>query len=300
MEDKSYDLIVIGSGPAGEKGAAKAAYFGKRVALIEREPYLGGAAANTGTLPSKTLRETAVFLSGFRQRDLTGLDLGIKKKVQVRDFMARERFVSHQERARIRDNLARHHITVYRGTGSFVDAHTVAVKPDRCPELHLRADVFLIATGSYPHRPPVFPFHDPRIFDSDTILTLPDIPASLLVVGGGVIGCEYACIFNALGLQVTVVEKRGSIVGGMDHEVADSLKVQMEEAGIRFLLNDSVVSVRDADAIEVELQSGAEVKAHAVLVSSGRCGNTQDLDLGKVGIAVNERGHILINNHFQT
>src|SRR5207248_2049785 len=148
---------------------------------------------------------------------------GLKKKVQVRDFLTRERFITDQERRRIRDNLARHHITVYKGTASFVDTHTVAVRPERCPELHLQADVILIATGSYPYRPAVFPFHDPRIFDSDTILTLQDIPASLLVVGGGVIGCEYACIFNALGVQVTVVEKRAAIAGGMDAEVAESL-----------------------------------------------------------------------------
>src|SRR3954454_11603612 len=131
MEPKSYDLVIIGSGPAGEKGATQAAYFGKKVALIEKEPFLGGAAANTGTLPSKTLRETALFLSGFRQREFFGLDLGVKHKVNVSDFMTKERFVKDKERFRILENLHRHHITLFKGTASFADAHTVAVKPDR-------------------------------------------------------------------------------------------------------------------------------------------------------------------------
>jgi NAD(P) transhydrogenase len=300
MTAEKFDLIVIGSGPAGEKGAAQAAYFGKRVALIEKEPFLGGAAANTGTLPSKTLRETALYLSGFRQREFFGLDMGLKQKVQVRDFLSRERVVTDQERLRVRENLHRHHVTLFRGSASFVDPHTVAVKPDRCPELLLHGDVILIATGSYPYRPPVFPFHDPRIYDSDTILTLEDIPGTLLVVGGGVIGCEYACIFAALGVHVTVVEKRGSLVAGMDGEIAESLHEQMASAGVRFFLNDSVESVRSNGLVEVKLTSGEVVRTHAVLVSSGRCGQTGALGLEKIGLTVNDRGQIPINAHFQT
>jgi NAD(P) transhydrogenase len=299
-QDHHYDLIVIGSGPAGEKGAAQAAYFGKRVALIERDAFLGGAAANTGTLPSKTLRESAVFLSGFRQRELFGLDVGIKKKVSVRDFMQRERFVKDEERLRIRDNLHRHHVELYKGSASFVDANTIAVVPDRCPPVHLTARVILIATGSYPFRPSVFPFHDPRVFDSDTILTVQEIPGTMLVVGGGVIGCEYACIFAALGTRVTVVEKRDTLVSGMDREISESLREQMQSAGIRCLLNDAVESVQDTGVIEVRLQSGEVDRVHAVLVSSGRCGQTGSLGLDQVGIGTNERGHVKVNANFQT
>src|SRR6516165_3593655 len=206
-----YDLIVIGSGPAGEKGAAQVAYFNKKVALIEKEPVLGGAAANTGTLPSKTLRESALFLSGFRQRELFGMHVRMKEKVTVRDFMTRERLVKENERSRIQENLKRHRVTQFFGTASFVDPHTVAVQPQRCPALQITGDVILIATGSYPFRPPAFPFHDPRVYDSDTILTLHEIPTSMLVVGGGVIGCEYACVFAALGIQVALVEKRARL-----------------------------------------------------------------------------------------
>jgi NAD(P) transhydrogenase len=300
MIPEHYDLIVIGSGPAGEKGAAQAAYFGKRVALVEKEPFLGGAAANTGTLPSKTLRETAVFLSGFRQRELYGLDVGVKKKVQVRDFLTRERYITDQERLRVRENLHRHHVTLFRGTAAFVDEHTVAVTPDRCPELRLRGEVILIATGSYPHRPPGFPFHDPRLYDSDTLLTLQEIPGTLLVVGGGVIGCEYACIFAALGSHVTVVEKRGAIAGGMDAEVSEALREQMAAAGVRFFLNDGVESVECDGVVSARLCSGEVVRAHAVLVSAGRCGQTAALGLDRLGVAANERGQVRVNAHFQT
>ena len=202
MEDKKYDLVVIGSGPAGEKGAAQAAYFGKRVALIEKEPVLGGAAANTGTLPSKTLRETALYLSGFRQRGLYGINFSWKEKVTAQDFLYRKQQVIESERARIAENLKRHQIDLYPGVASFVDLHTVAVTSAQGSASHLRGDVILIATGSHPYRPSNLPFHDPRVFDSDTILNLEAIPPTMLVAGGGVIGCEYACMFAALGIKV--------------------------------------------------------------------------------------------------
>jgi NAD(P) transhydrogenase len=300
MSNEHYDLIVIGSGPAGEKGAAQAAYFGKRVALVEKEPVFGGAAANTGTLPSKTLRETALYLSGFRNRDLSGLDVKVRPQVTVRDLLARERLVKETERARIAQNLKRHHVALYSGTASFTDPHTIAVKPERCPECLIRGEVVLIATGSYPYRPPIFPFHDPRVYDSDTILDLHEVPGSMLVVGGGVIGCEYACMFSALGVKVSVVEKRHRLVGSLDAELAEALRARMEANGIRILLADSVASIRDNDAIEVQLESGEILHVETILVSAGRSGNTESLGLAKVGIQVNERGQIHVNEHYQT
>ena len=299
-----YDLIVIGSGPAGEKGAAAAAYFGHRVALVEKEAHFGGAAANTGTLPSKTLRETAVILSGLRQRQLFGLKFGLESKVNLQDFLAHERRVKDYERFRIRDNLDRHHVTVYRGSACFADEHTVAVTPARCDPVRVRGKKILIATGSYPYRPKeLFPFTNPRVYDSDTNLSLYEIPASLLVVGGGVIGCEYACMFAALGVKVTVVEKRGGLLGGIDHEITESLREQMTDAGIEIHLCDRVASVRDLPdgSMEVPLESGRVVPVHAILVSSGRSGQTAGLGLEAVGIEVNERGHIKVDPRtFQT
>jgi NAD(P) transhydrogenase len=216
MDSEQYDLVVIGSGPAGEKGAAQAAYFGKRVALIERESVVGGTATNTGTLPSKTLRETALFLSGYRNRDLSGLNVSLKHRVTIRDFMVHEHTVTARERLRIHENLIRHKIEFLEGSAAFADPHTVAVTRSDGSTRRLRGDVILIAVGSVPHRPPIYPFEDPRIWDSDEILAIHQMPSSMLVVGGGVIGCEYACMFAILGIDVTVVEQRGRIIGSLD------------------------------------------------------------------------------------
>src|SRR5712692_1863985 len=301
MPAEKYDLIVIGSGPAGEKGAAQAAYFGKKVALVEKMMFLGGAAANTGTVPSKTLRETALFLTGFRQRQLFGLDFrGVKESVTVRDFLMRERLVKETERARIQENLKRHGVALYTGSASFLDAHTIAVKPERCPAFPIQGEVILLATGSYPYRPPEFPFHDPRVYDSDTILALHEIPETLLVVGGGVIGCEYACIFSALGVRVTVVEKRDRLIACLDAEIAYALQACMESMGIRCCLDDTVASVHTGQVLDVRLQSGTTLKTDTILVSSGRCGNTDELALDQVNIRVNERGQVKVNEHYQT
>ncbi|HEX8200358.1 MAG TPA: Si-specific NAD(P)(+) transhydrogenase [Isosphaeraceae bacterium] len=303
METETYDLIVIGSGPAGEKGAAQVAYFGKKVALVEKEPIpvLGGAATNTGTLPSKTLRETALFLSGFRNRELDGLDVRRRDVVTVRDLMAREQVVRGNERARILKNLQRHGVAVHTGTASFVDPHTIAVRQADGTEGRLRGEVVLIATGSYPFRPPGYNFGDPRIYDSDEILDLQCIPETMLVVGGGVIGCEYACMFAALGIRVTLLEKRDRIVGFLDTEISEALSRRMQAMGITLLLGDSVESVDDRrPAIAVNLKSGSVLDVASILVSSGRCGNTAALGLDRVGIAVDGRGYIPVDEHYRT
>ncbi|MFM7110830.1 MAG: FAD-dependent oxidoreductase, partial [Planctomycetota bacterium] len=299
METREYDLVVIGSGPAGEKGAARAAFFGKRVALVEKENNLGGAAANTGTLPSKTLRETALFLSGFRQRRLAGVSVSMGAEVHVSDFMAHEREVVDKERLRIRSNIERHGVNIYRGTASLSDANTVVVRPDRCPEIRLKADKILIATGSYPFRPPTFPFHDPRILDSDTILALDKIPGRLAVVGGGVIGCEYACMFQTLGTKVTMIEKRDRILGSVDHEISKALQSQMEAQGVQFHLGTGVSRVEDNGVVRLFLETGEAVDGDAVLVSSGRCGQTGGLGLEALGVVVNKRGQVEVDGNYR-
>ena len=300
MDIPHYDLIVLGSGPAGEKGAAQAAYFGKSVALIEKEPVFGGAAANTGTLPSKTLRETSLVLSGFRNRDLSGVNVSLKHEVTIRDFLVHEQHVTQDERIRILNNLGRHKVQTYQGTASFEDAHTIAVCSADGAETRLRGEVVLIAVGSTPFRPKLFPFADPRVWDSDTILRLEFMPKSMLVVGGGVIGSEYACMFAILGVEVTVVEQRGRLMSSLDSEIAASLQEQMEALGIHLIFNDSVDSVQAGDEIEVRLKSGTHLKPEAILVSSGRSGNVKGLGLEKVGIQANERGVITVNKHYQT
>ena len=300
-EARDYDLVVIGSGPAGEKGAAQAAYFGKTVALVEREPVVGGAAANTGTLPSKTLRESALFLSGFRNRELSGLNLSLKHEVGIRDFMVHEQHVTADERLRILNNLARHKVELFQGNGSLVDPHTVAVKKQDGSEIHLRGEVILLAVGSSPYRPSIFPFDDPRIHDSDTILSLDMMPTSMLVIGGGVIGCEYACMFAILGIEVTVVEQRGRVISSLDQEIAASLQSQMEALGVRFHFNDTVVSVStNPEYVEVRLKSGIAVKSHTIMVSLGRSGNTKRLGLEQVGVTTDKRGYVKVDEHYQS
>src|ERR1043165_3526781 len=216
MGGYDFDLLVIGSGPAGEKGAAQAAYFGKKVALIEREEVLGGASVNTGTLPSKTLRETALYLSGFRQRGLHGVDLSLRRAVSVDEFLFREERVIAEERQRIADNLNKHKIVHVWGDARFVDEHTLAVRRPGWPESHLSAEYILVATGSSPYKPPMYPSDHGHVYDSDEIVRVDFIPKAMAVIGGGVIGSEYACLFAALGVKVMLVESRPTLMSFLD------------------------------------------------------------------------------------
>lgn len=303
MENTHYDLIVIGSGPAGEKGAAQAAYFGKRVALVEKEPHLGGTAANTGTLPSKTLRETALYLSGFRQRGLYGIEANLRERATVQDFLRRERAVKNSERKRISANLDRHRVDLYTGAAAFTDPHTLTVGSDG---VMLTADTFLIATGSHPFRPDPYPFQDACVYDSDEILSLERIPGSLIVVGGGVIGCEYACIFAALGTHVTVLESRPQLLAFLDDEIVAVLQERMEHLGVRFVFGDTVTGIVGAENCKTEggytvsLASGGSISGETILVAAGRAGNTGTLGLEKIGVVTGKRGLIPVDARFQT
>ncbi|MBM3503146.1 MAG: Si-specific NAD(P)(+) transhydrogenase [Alphaproteobacteria bacterium] len=300
MNVKSYDLVVIGSGPAGEKGAAQAAYFGKSVALIEKDLALGGAAANTGTLPSKTLRESALYLSGFRQRGLYGIEFRMKERVSARDFLYRERLVVQSERSRIADNLKKHRVDLYRGRASFVDPHTIAIQPDRADAVQIRGSVILIATGSHPYRPNNLPFHDARVYDSDTILNIHDLPPTILVAGGGVIGCEYACMFSALGIKVSLVEGRERLLAFMDAEITQTLTTAMREMGVDLHLADTIEQIDLAETFRARLKSGKTLTADAILAATGRVGNTESLALTNAGIKATARGNIEVNDRYQT
>jgi NAD(P) transhydrogenase len=301
MSAKAYDLIVIGAGPAGEKGAAQAAYFGKRVALVERAPHLGGAGINTGTVPSKTLRETALYYSGIRQRGLYGVDYALGGDLTVGHFMHRERDVVRALRAAVDQNVARHGIDLVRGTARFESARTVVVSDRPEGALRLTAPIILIATGSVPNRGTDLPQHDSRFYDSDSILAMTRLPRRLAVVGGGVIGCEYACIFAALGMAVHVIDGRPRLLGFLDGEIAERLRLQMELLGVRFALGDGMARLAaDPDAVRITLRGGHTLEADAVLVAAGRLGNTAGLGLERVGITLGDRGHIPVNDHFQT
>jgi NAD(P) transhydrogenase len=299
VERATYDLIVIGSGPAGEKGAAQAAYFDKRVALVEEAPSYGGAVANTG-VPGKAMRETALYLSGLRQRDLHGLTLSYDGTLTVDRFMHRGRVVREALNQWIGANLERHHVDVHRGRAAFVDAHTVAVKGETGSRL-LEARVILIATGSVPYRPPTFPFGEPGVYDSDTILQMERLPRSLTIVGGGGIGCEYACLFKVLGLdEVRVINSGERILPFVDEEIARLLREAMESLGVEFHTPDSVERVEAGPPLTLRLSSGKRLEAEALLVALGRRGNVAALGLENAGVRSNEQGQVLVNEHFQT
>ncbi len=291
-----YDLIVIGSGPAGEKGAAQAAYFGKRVALVEREPHVGGAGINTGTVPSKTLRETALYFSGLRQRGLYGVDYSVKPDLTVHDFMYREQEVVRSLREVVSENIAQHKIDLVRGQAVFDDPHTV-----RVGDRPLHGDVILIATGSVPTRPAGVPFNDRRVHDSDEILTMTRLPRSLAVVGAGVVGCEYATIFAALGIRVTLVDGRERLLSFLDGEVAERLRTRMQSLGVDVRLRESVIHYdADADGVRLDLKTGDALKTDAVLIAAGRVANVVGLGLERASIVVNELGLLSVNDRYQT
>ncbi|QDE89354.1 NAD(P)(+) transhydrogenase [Myxococcus xanthus] len=299
-----FDLVVIGSGPAGEWGAVQAALAGKRVAVVEREPVLGGTAANTGTLPSKTLRETALHLSGFRARGLYSVETTLRHEATVSDFLFRERRVKDIERERIARNLQRHKVEIIQGTGALVDANTVVVRRQDSPERRLTGDTILVATGSSPYRPHLYPFEDPRIHDSDEVLELERLPRSLVVVGAGVIGCEYACMFAAMGIPVTLVEAREELLPFLDNEFSALLGQRMEALGIQLRFGQVVEQVdvpRDADIpIRMMLSSSAVLETDQVLVASGRTANTAGLGLEALGVKMGPRGQVEVGPTYQT
>ena len=299
MKEK-YDLIVIGAGPAGEKGASKAAYYRKRVALIERAPHVGGAGINTGTIPSKTLRESALYFSGLQQRGLYGIDYSLKGNLSIKDFMHRERIVVEKEHEMIEQTIQRHKITLIQGEASFKDTHTVHVKSSRS-EMDISGEIILIATGSSPHHPPEIPFDHKLIYDSDSILNMDHIPKTMVVVGGGVIGTEYASIFTALGIQVTLIEPRGRIVSFADSEIVKRLMNQLLQLGLNFIFNDRVTAIEPrGNHIHLTLEKGGERDFEVALVAAGRQSNVQGLGLERVGIKVGERGLILVDENYRT
>jgi NAD(P) transhydrogenase len=298
---RQFDLVVIGSGPAGEKGAAQAAYFGKRVALVECVPELGGACINTGTLPSKILRESALYFSGLKQRGLYGIDYSLREGLTVQSFTHRKDVLVGMERDKIRANLAAHGIELVSGTASFEDAHTVSVRRSAGGVEQLRGEAILIATGSRPHRPAEIPFDDEAIFDSDSILKMGRIPRSLVVVGGGVIGCEYASIFTALGVEVALVDGRDRVLPFLDAEISAALRERLAGLGVKFYLGERMGPIeRTKLGVKLSMPSGAAIEMETALFAAGRRGAVDELRLEKAGLAVNKRGYLEVNRSYQT
>jgi NAD(P) transhydrogenase len=297
-----YDLLVIGSGPGGQKAAIAAAKLGKRVAVAERRTMMGGVCVNTGTIPSKTLREAVLYLTGFAQRDMYGASYRVKSEITIADLLARSQHVVGREVEVIRSQLLRNHVDIIGGTARFQDAHTVAVEGEhRGDHTVATAEHIVIATGTSPARPSSVEFDDDHVIDSDAVLRLKRVPGSLVVVGAGVIGIEYASMFAALGTRVTVVEKRSAMLEFCDPEVVESLKFHLRDQAVTFRFGEEVSKVEVTPRGTVtSLASGKRIAADMVMYSAGRQGVTDELDLEKAGLTADKRGRIAVDQEYRT
>jgi NAD(P) transhydrogenase len=293
-----FDLVTIGSGPAGEKGAAQAAYFGHRVAVVDRVARPGGAPVNSGGIPSKTLREAAMYLTGFGRREVYGVGLGLGPNVILERLHARAREVQQHMGEAVGRNLDRHGIEFVVGEASLADGG-VRVSLESGEERMFEAGVVLVATGSRPLHPNGIPFDDPDVHDSDTILELDRIPESMVVIGAGPVGAEYASIFTALGVSVTMVDMADRMVPFLDAELSEALRKHMEEAGVRMALGTTATIARD-DRLVVTLGTGETVSPDVVLFAAGRVGNTEQLGVSSVGVRCDDRGRIVVDEEYRT
>jgi len=298
---QAYDLIVIGSGPGGQRAAIQAAKSGKRVAMIEKRKAVGGVCTNTGTIPSKTMREAVLHLSGFYYQNFYGANYHVKEVVTMADLNYRVQRVVESEVAVIQDQLQRNGVDVLNGTGSFIDAHHVAVENDNGRN-ELQGANILIATGTKPAINSKVPVNGRTIIDSDQILNMTQIPKTLIVVGGGVIGVEYACMFATLGVRVTIVEKRPRLLEFADTEMVEALTYNMRDRRVTMRLNEEVESVEELPdgRVAANLVSKKRVMGDALLYAVGRQGNVDQLNLASAGVSADNRGRITVDADFRT
>jgi NAD(P) transhydrogenase len=299
---QEYDMVVIGSGPGGQKAAIASAKLGKSVAMVERGNMLGGVCVNTGTIPSKTLREAVLYLTGMSQRELYGASYRVKEKITPADLLARTQHVITKEIDVVRNQLMRNRVDLLEGHGRFADPHTIEIEdPTRREKLTISGKYIVIATGTTPARPSGVDFDDDRVLDSDGILDLKTLPASMVVVGAGVIGIEYASMFAALGTKVTVVEKRSDMLDFCDPEIVEALKFHLRDLAVTFRFGEEVTAVEvGASGTITTLASGKQIPADTVMYSAGRQGQTDELDLQKAGLEVEGRGRIFVDDKFRT
>ncbi|OLT31831.1 NAD(P)(+) transhydrogenase [Actinomadura sp. CNU-125] len=296
-----FDLLVLGSGPGGQRAAIAAAKLGHRAAIVDRREMIGGVCINTGTIPSKTLREAVLYLTGLNQRELYGQSYRVDDDITVTDLGMRTRHVIGREVDIVRSQLARNRVTVLTGTGRFLDQHTVGITSDQAREQKVTADRIVIATGTRPARPDTVEFDDHTIIDSDGIIGLDRVPESMVIVGAGVIGIEYASMFAALGTKVTVVERRERMLDFCDLEIVEALKYHLRDLAVTFRFRETVASVERTErgAITV-LESGKRIPADTVMYSAGRHGMTDALGLDAAGLTADHRGRITVDGNYRT
>ena len=298
--DAQFDVIVIGTGPGGEGAAMEATKQGKSVAVVEKQPRIGGNCTHLGTIPSKSLRAAIYRMmevnsnSNFRQ-------LGIHIDIGFRDLRRSAQSVIEQQVKMRRRFYERNDVCVYHGVASFLDDQTVQVAHNDGSTLALAADSFVVATGSRPYRPPKVDFNHPLIYDSDTILDLPETPGSMTIYGAGVIGCEYASMFRSLSVKLNLVNTRSNLLEFLDDEICDALSYHLRDTGVRIRNNEVFDRIETfPDHVVVHLKSGKQLKSDILLWANGRSGNTEELKLSNVEISPNHRGQIEVNENFQT
>lgn len=296
-----YDFVVIGSGPAGQRAAIQAAKLGKQVAIIDRQSTVGGVCLHTGTIPSKTLREAVLYLSGYGQRGLYGQGYRLKADLTMDDLKQQLNTTIRREVEVLKHQLTRNGVHVLGGSAEFVDDHSVRVVDGHGESILISADKFLISTGTHPVRPAGIPFDGEQIIDSDDILHLKRLPRSLTVVGAGVIGIEYAAIFSAMDIEVTLVDGRQEMLGFMDREIVEELVHLLRERGMVLRLGENVETVeKESGHVVTTLDTGKRIRSDVVLFAAGRAGSTNALKPEAAGVEQNERHLITVNEHYQT
>lgn len=306
MPDYDYDLLVIGSGPAGHRAAIQAAKLEKRVAIVERRPMVGGVCLHTGTIPSKTLREAVLRLAGYRERDVAGASYSVKRKVTMADLLSRVEEVIHNEVDVARRQLQRNDIDILVAHASFLDPHRLSLdfREERGRQ-EMTAEKIVLAVGTNTIRDPHIPYDGRSIFVSDDILEMEQLPKTLAVVGCGVIGLEYACMFAALGVRVTLIDKFERLLPFVDHEIMDALIYHLRENRASVLLGETVSGLEplpdsENPKVRIHLASGKQIAAEKVLYSTGRKGATDTLGLAAAGLEADERGRLKVDAHYRT
>ena len=299
---EKYDFVVIGSGPAGQRAAIQAAKLGRSVLLVEQHFLIGGACVHTGTIPSKTLREAVLYLSGWRQRGFYGRSYRVKERVTVEDLVQRLDITVRHEIEMQQHKMHRNYVSTRAGRATFDDPHHIRIEGAEGEQEVVEADHVLIATGSRPARPPNISFDAVNVVDSDHLLQMESLPHTLVVVGAGVIGMEYASMLNALDIEVTIVDGRTEILGFLDREIVDEFVHHLRDRGVNLRLGETVDSVEQIERgrVAVHLASGKRIRADMVLFASGRLSNTDGLQIENAGIDIDERGRIAVDEHYRT
>ncbi|MDH5741801.1 MAG: Si-specific NAD(P)(+) transhydrogenase [Nitrospira sp.] len=296
-----YNLLVIGSGPAGQKAAVQASKLGKRVGVIEQKEVVGGVCINTGTIPSKALREAVLYFSGIPQRSIYGAPHRLKETITIEELSLHSNYVIKNGIKIVHDQMARNRIDMIFGSASFLDAHRLCIR-HRNDSIEHTADFIVIAVGTEPSRPSDIPFDDISIIDSDGLLTLKRLPSSIIIVGGGVIGTEYASILAALGISTTLIDKRPRLLEFADAEIIEMFQRKLKESGVILYHEEEVVEIKRGqnNSIDVRLRHAKPLQASTLMYAIGRVGATKELNLEAAGLKSDNRGRLSVNEHFQT